>query len=333
MSRHCYGIARLFVVACLLVSHAAFAADEEAEKKPKKDHEMRPEEPIYYWDENHISRVPFDSIDDNLSAEQATEQRYDQRRSLPFFRKKAIEKGIFLPWPYGLSLVNIRFTEPLQLDSLKISGLPEGVVLPIDPSALKQFIDPNDLQVVNYSLRFDMWLFPFLNVYAIAGKTQADLALQLNNPLSGATLERTFSQRQNSFGGGATLAAGWGQYFLMLDTRYTQTDVNLSTDGAKTTSYIFRTGWNGKIGRVAGAAWVGALRQDLRLRIEASARDFALAPPLFQNTEVELKIKSPNAWTPVVGTRWDITAHWDIAGEYSWGEERHYFSASLGYRF
>lgn len=283
-----------------------------------------PPEPIYEIDENHTSRIPFDSVDDNLSTERATEQRYGVDRYLPLFRKKAIENGIFLPWPYGLTLSGVAFTEQLELDKLSIK-LANGEK--IDGTAFAEFVKPRDLDVTNYSVRFDAWIFPFLNLYALAGKTEVDLNVKLLGQDTS-----TFDESRNSYGGGAVLAGGYGVLFAMADIRYTQTDLSLSTDGATTLATLLRVGWNGKLGSANGSIWAGAMRQDIDLTLDVRASEFPQVPPIFAGAEIEVKMSSSKGFTPLVGTRWDISTHWDFSMEYSFGD-RDYLSGTLGYRF
>lgn len=299
------------------------SAENDVSEEPSRS-VAGPPEPIYEIDENHTSRIPFDSIDDNMSAEEATEQRYGVDRFLPLFRQKAIKNGIFLPWPYGLTLSGIAFTEKLELDKLSIK-LANGDT--IDGKAFGEFVKPRDLDVTNYSVRFDAWIFPFLNLYALAGKTEVDLNLKL--------LEQdtsTFDESRNSYGGGAVLAGGYGVLFAMVDIRYTQTDLSLSTEGATTLATLLRVGWNGKLGSANGAVWAGAMRQDIDLTLDVRASDFPQAPPVLAGAEIEVEMSSSKGFTPLVGTRWDISTHWDFSVEYSFGD-RDYLTGTLGYRF
>lgn len=316
-----YSLSMRFLVLSSVFMRALAVASETQGPPVTVD---KPDQPIFYYDENHSSRVPFDSVDDNLSAEQASEQRYGEDRWLPLFRKRAIEKGIFLPWPYGLSVVATRFSEQLELDSLSIK-LANGTV--IDGGTFSSLVEPRDLDVNNYSLRFDAWVFPFLNLYGIAGKTAVDLNLDLlNQPTT------TFPDRRNSFGGGAILAGGIGVFFGMIDLRYSQTDVSLSTDGAKTYTTLIRAGWNGKLGRANGAIWGGVMKQRIDLQLDVKASDFAQAPPLLAGAEIEITMQSSRGYSPMIGTRWDITTHWDVSVEYSF-DQRNYLVGNLGYRF
>ncbi|MEM6582659.1 MAG: hypothetical protein AAF699_15375, partial [Pseudomonadota bacterium] len=145
--------------------------------------------PFTERDENPESRLPFESIDSEPGPENAAKQRYSQNRILPLFRKRAVEKGIVLPWPYGISLVGLYFKEQIDLDKLTIN-LPQGGT--VDPGVFSELIEPQDLDVYNVSARFDAWLFPFLNVYGLIGKTEVDLNLKFLND------NRSFDESRNS---------------------------------------------------------------------------------------------------------------------------------------
>ncbi|MEM9256292.1 MAG: hypothetical protein AAGA91_12665 [Pseudomonadota bacterium] len=280
--------------------------------------------PISLEDENEFSKTPFDPRHEDAEIEEALQQRYGDDRLLPLFRGKAMERGIFLPWPLGVSVAATRFTERLQLDSLDIK-LGNGAQ--IDSGLFNTLIDPEDIEVTNYSIRFDAWVLPFLNVFALAGKTTADLNIEVSD-LPG----QSFDRENNTYGVGVNLAAGFGVMFSTLELRYTQTDFSFSPDGAQLLTTIFRAGWNGQLGDFYGSAWIGALRQDFDLSLEVNAGEFPALPPVFQSAEVELDLSSSRKFTPSMGTRWDISKHWEISVEYSF-DERNYLTANLGYRY
>ncbi|MEM1154406.1 MAG: hypothetical protein AAGI44_09700 [Pseudomonadota bacterium] len=280
--------------------------------------------PYLQRDENPETTIPFQSLDPEEGPEHASRQRYNQNRILPLFRKRAIERGIVLPWPYGVSVVGLYANEPIKLDSLKLK-LPNGET--IDPGEFSNLIQAKKTEIKNVSLRADFWLFPFLNLYGLIGKTEADLGFKIIGDL-----DRNFDQGRNAYVLGTQLVYGYGVLFGMIDFRYSQTDFTLSTDGAQNYTTIFRFGWNGTFRGVRGNLWIGALQQKIDLRLDVNASQFPVIPPPFDQAEVEIEMSSTTGFTPSIGTRWDIGKHWDIVGEFSFGD-RDYAQAVLSYRF
>ncbi|MEM8564302.1 MAG: hypothetical protein AAGF57_18835 [Pseudomonadota bacterium] len=280
--------------------------------------------PYLERDENPDSVIPFQSVDPEQGPERAALQRYDQSRILPFFRQRAIDRGIILPWPYGVSLVGLYANEPIKLDSLKLK-LPNGET--INAGEFSKLIQGKKTEIKNVSARADFWLFPFLNLYGLLGKTEADLGFKIIGDL-----DKNFDQGRNAYVLGTQLVYGYGVLFGMIDFRYSQTDFTLSTDGAQNYTTIFRFGWNGTFRGVRGNIWIGALQQKIDLKLDVKASEFPVIPPPFDRAEAEIKMSSTTGFTPSIGTRWDIGKHWDIVAEFSFGD-RDYAQGVLSYRF
>ncbi|MEM6583952.1 MAG: hypothetical protein AAF699_21945 [Pseudomonadota bacterium] len=280
--------------------------------------------PYLERDENPDSVIPFQSVDPEQGPERAALQRYEQSRILPLFRQRAIDRGIILPWPFGVSVVGLYAKEPIELDSLKIK-LPNGQT--IDGKQFSSAIKPQETEIKNVSLRGDFWLFPFLNFYGLIGKTEADLGFKI-----GQDLDRNFDEGRNAYVLGTQVVYGYGVLFGMIDFRYSQTDFTLSTDGAQNYTTIFRFGWNGTFRGVRGNIWVGALQQKIDLKLDFKASQFPVIPYPFDQAELEIEMSSTTGFTPSIGTRWDIGKHWDIVAEFSFGD-RDYAQGVLSYRF
>ncbi|MEM8660355.1 MAG: hypothetical protein AAGF35_05675 [Pseudomonadota bacterium] len=280
--------------------------------------------PYLERDENPESSIPFQSIDRESGPERASLQRYEQSRILPFFRQRAIDRGIILPWPFGVSVVGLYANEPIKLDSLKLK-LPNGET--IDAGEFSRLIEGKKTEIKNVSVRADFWLFPFLNLYGLLGKTEADLGFKIVGDL-----DKNFDQGRNAYVLGTQLVYGYGVLFGMIDFRYSQTDFTLSTDGAQNYTTIFRLGWNGTVRGVRGNIWIGALQQKIDLKLDVKASQFPVIPPPFDRAEAEIKMSSTTGFTPSIGTRWDIGKHWDVVVEGSFGD-RDYVQGVLSYRF
>ena len=73
-------------------------------------------------------------------------------------------------------------------------------------------------------------------------------ALNQGNCLLSASLPSTLDIKGDNLGSGFTVAGGYGGFFGMLDMNYSESDLNIATENAKTTVTSARIGWNGSLG-------------------------------------------------------------------------------------
>src|SRR5215831_12864737 len=84
--------------------------------------------------------------------------------ALPFLANDVIKRGYTLPLPRGFSLVYTYVERDVKIETIKVgvNGAPLRDV--------SNFVNLGSFSKVNVAVgRFDAWLLPFLNVYAMAG--------------------------------------------------------------------------------------------------------------------------------------------------------------------
>ena len=123
------------------------------------------------------------------------------------------------------------------------------------------------------TVRPDIWLFPFLNIYGIFGKAQASTEVgfgvwvpdSTNTPKEIASASTLVEFNTSTYGIGFTPTIGVGGGFLALDMNVAWTDVPQLGKPAR--SFIFgpRLGKNFKLNKPEQtiAVWVGAFRVHL----------------------------------------------------------------------
>jgi hypothetical protein len=143
------------------------------------------------------------------------------------------------------------------------------------------------------TVRPDIWLFPFLNIYGIFGKAEASTAVgfgvwvpdSTNTDHEVVSANTTIEFNTSTYGFGLTPTIGIGGGFLALDMNVAWTDVPQLEKPAQ--SFIFgpRLGKNFKINvkkpEQTVAVWVGAFRVHLNSGTSGSIALSTILPPDF----------------------------------------------------
>lgn len=149
--------------------------------------------------------------------------------ALPIWGAKATKRGYTLPYSAGVSTQYFGQRSDLVIDNLMV-GFNNGPMYDLD--GLVKF-DKVQARSDGLSLRPDIWLFPFLNVYAILGRSAAstEVGYGLWVPDSSGAERNIFSASTkvdfsaNTFGIGFTPTLGVRGGWMALDMNVTWTDV------------------------------------------------------------------------------------------------------------
>ncbi|MDH3612449.1 MAG: hypothetical protein OEU90_04690 [Gammaproteobacteria bacterium] len=136
-----------------------------------------------------------------------------------------------LPRTWGVGIDYFDMSQPYALESLQLidTGVVDvdlGALLLPDPSIL-----PIDNEIRHTDIKLDVWLTPFLNVFAIYGQIDGDTRINLGVlglPLPPQTNALTINYDGDVYGGGITLAVGGDRWFASVTG--TVTDSSLSGD-------------------------------------------------------------------------------------------------------
>jgi hypothetical protein len=219
-------------------------------------------------------------------------KKSDYPYSLPIWGAKATQKGYNLPYSAGLSVQYFDQKSDLIIDNLKV-GFNNGPMYELDE--LVRF-DKAIASASAITIRPDIWLFPFLDVYGIFGKAQAstevgfgvwipDSSGKDKEILSAETL---VDFKASTFGIGVTPTIGVGGGFLALDMNVAWTDVPQLSKPAM--SFVFgpRFGKNFKLKKPEQgiAVWVGGFRVHINSGTEGSIN----LSDVFSEDELQTKI-------------------------------------------
>ena len=175
---------------------------------------------------------------------------------LPFLAEEARKRGHELPLPFGAALI------VTGLDGRKIEVTDTRIALDDNPGqSISNFVDLGSTsEVFNANLKFDAWVLPFLNVYALVGyvhnnsTTNAHVTLLPGIIESDAVIE---TELDGMVGGvGVTLAGGYRHLFVVADYNYNKADLGFDENFTASIASL-RAGWIGKIGDLPVQLWGG----------------------------------------------------------------------------
>jgi lipid-binding SYLF domain-containing protein len=253
-------------------------------------------------------------------------------RKLPFMAQKVIDEGYDLPLPFGFSVVYANVEQAMTLNNLDvgINGRPQ------EPF---EFVDFQNAEAHSESiqLKFDAWILPFMNVFAMAGYVEGDAPMDVilngddmldhmeyvcTGPLDPIclllegkefTLPIVAPFSGQTYGIGTTLAGGWNNWFVALPFNATYADMNgTNTDGLALTAtprggYVFNMGRAGNFALFAGGNY---LYTDLTVRGSVGIDD------LFK-IDYTVEQKNKDNWNIVTGFNWDLNRHMSWSAEYN----------------
>jgi hypothetical protein len=175
---------------------------------------------------------------------------------LPLLAEEARKRGHELPLPFGAALILT------GLDGRKIEVTDTRIALEDNPGqSVSNFVDLGSTsQVFNANLKFDAWILPFLNVYALVGYVHNNSTTHAHVTLLNDLIERESdieTELDGMVGGvGMTLAGGYKQFFAVADYNYNKADLGFDENfTAKIAS--LRAGWMGKLGELPTQIWLG----------------------------------------------------------------------------
>jgi len=278
--------------------------------------------------ENPSSAVPYES---GRVGESTCEDRWS--KFLPILGQSACELGYVLPRPFGLSLGYMHQDQPFDVGGIFVNGID---------------VKTPGLAVVNevqneestYTLRGDVWILPFWNIYGILGRTSGravgPLALDLSPvfpiicklPGNNCAVDTSFKldYKADVRGYGTTIAGGYKDFFGMIDFNWTTADLDISLTDAKAKVISSRIGWNGKLGIFTGVLWVGVMYQDVSQTLD-------LPLDIGENTLlVTIDQSTQEKYNYVVGGQWDINRSISVLAELGFGKRKSQM-LNLTYRF
>jgi hypothetical protein len=185
----------------------------------------------------------------------------------PVWGQKAYAKGFDIPYPVG-GMVNFMWMKQgVTIDNLQIGVTSDNLDIPLTDINLIQFGE-NTNTAYSFNVRPDVWVFPFLNIYAILGYGKSETEVNIVAPLQ---LQSIVEQNITTFGIGAMVAGGIGPIWISGDFNVTWNKPELLDDPVKVVVSGIRAGhtfvFEDKPERNF-ALWVGAMYANMDSKTE-----------------------------------------------------------------
>lgn len=284
------------------------------------------------------SGVPQNNNEGGITRSSATESRV-----LPIWGDEARARGYDLPEPFGASYgyMNLRqdiIVDKIAFESPRFPGLSKIVAVEAGHTREKN---------ESHMLKLDTWVFPFMNIYGVYGKTKGNstsklkgvyLGGQLLDELVGLPFELDFKGK--TYGGGVTFAGGYNQFFSTLDFNYTRTSLDI-LDGEITAfvvtprvgyEFIFDPMFDGQ-GNTKVQVWTGAMYQDITQRFKGDVSKLNMPPELDglmgllndPNMKFDVKQHLAHKWNNTVGARVEFTRNFNVLTEVGFNNRNSFF--------
>ncbi|MGF1686623.1 TonB-dependent receptor [Photobacterium japonica] len=255
--------------------------------------------------------------------------------SLPIWKEKAEALGYELPKPIGFSLGYMSMEQGINVDSIHLQDAPVLDFLKIGMEADKGMQKTDVL-----SFRADMWLFPFLNVYAMVGKLDGYSQVDVTPTRKGEPLNVSFPFKLDlegyTKGVGIVLAGGHEQWFGLVDASFSQSTLTVIDGEINAWVISPRIGYDFASHGMPLRVWAGAMYQDVEQSLSGKMSDVAKLDkldfliPKDATFHVEQHLTTP--WNPLLGMQYTVNRDWNLLGEVGLGDRQSLF-VSLERRF
>ena len=159
------------------------------------------------------------------------------------------------------------------------------------------------------------------------------LVNELLKQLSGMPFDLDYDG--GTYGLGATIAGGVGNWFIMSDMNYTYTDLNILDGKISTFVMSPRVGYRFQTPRSETRIWIGAMYQDVQQNFSGNLMDieFPQIPGIIgPDSKFDISQSLVDRWNGTVGAMFEFDKSYEVLVEVGFGD-RTSAMASLGYRF
>ena len=239
----------------------------------------------------------------------------------PLFMKDMLQgREFFEPWGVGVDYFAMEQDYRIKSLQFELPGVGIG-----DPSLIEV---SNELR--HYDVKLDVWVTPFLNVFGLIGKVDADTYVDLSKvpiaglPVSLGTLPVAYDG--TVYGIGFNLLYGTDRWFAALNN--TWTDANLSGDfDSSVKSFSSQP----RVGLIFNktSIWLGGMYLDTE---EKHSGTIMLPIPGIPPVPFNVELESMEKWNYAIGLGHVFSPKAHISLELGFGDRNHTL-ANFTYRF
>ncbi len=230
----------------------------------------------------------------------------------PLFMKHLVDEGeFFAPWGVGFDFFTMDQSYDIKSLQFQLPGvsLPDASLLDID----------NDVD--HLDLKFDVWLTPFLNLFAILGHVEAKTVVDFSlAPITGLPVplsELPIAYDGTVYGGGATLIYGTREWFAAVTTTVTDTDLGGQFDSSVSSLAI-----QPRVGLIRDKwqIWLGGMYLDTE---EDHSGTIALPIPGVPPVPFKVELETSDKWNYAVGVGHTFSPRAHLTLEFGFGDRDH----------
>ena len=186
-------------------------------------------------------------------------KQVDYHYIFPIWGQKVYKKGFDIPYPVGIMANSIWMRQDIIFTNFQLGFQNEGTDIPLQPAEFIQF-GKNTNNSQNYTVRPDVWIFPFLNVYGLFGAGSSTTNVKLVAPID---LDAEVKQDFTTKGFGLMAAGGVGPVWISADFNWTWNKPKLLDEPVQVSiiglrvghTFVFKQNPKRNI-----AIWIGGMR-------------------------------------------------------------------------
>jgi hypothetical protein len=220
-----------------------------------------------------------------------------KQRALPLGADWAAKKGIDLPSPFGVSAFFTYMGRDIDVTDVTVEF---GGREPQSITKYTSFGVKNQTYVG--AIKFDAWILPVLNVYALAGYTgthsNLNVDISIDRPVSSLppvdmSIQASTWVKGPYTGIGSTLVSGYKNWFIMADGNYGITWPDIMNNSVSFIMLSLRSGISGKLGdKNCIRTWLGGAYINSKSTIEFKENSDVLGEVI-----IRVEQKPVNPWT------------------------------------
>lgn len=286
----------------------------------------------------------------------ATRPSESKSRILPIWGDEARARGYDLPEPFGVGYNYMNLRQDIIVDKI-------GFIMPTQPD-LGGLLTIDGINIdaghtreksETHMLKLDSWVFPFMNVYGLYGKTKGkshttlaggsvDIRdflgnphhLDLNSVIKGKPFDLDFEGK--TYGAGVTFAGAYEQFFGTVDVNYTKTNLDILDGDIKALVISPRVGYEFVFsplitgqGNTKLQVWTGAMYQDITQRFKGDISGLNLSLPggvenmIPGDMKFDVEQHLAHKWSNLVGARLEVTRNFNIISEVGFNNRNSFF--------